>query len=84
MFGRRGFLQALLGAPAVAVTVTEITTRESLGTEIVLLRTASHVDMETAARIREWWQQAVKGTSLEHVKAIVLDGVEVELVRRSN
>lgn len=81
LFGRRGFLKS---AAAVGVAVvTPITTTESLGTEIVLLKTDARVSAQAAARIRAWWLEASKGTSLEHVKAVVLDGVEVELVRKT-
>lgn len=81
MFGRRSFMKSL-SAVGVAV-VTPITTKEAFGTEIVLLKTSQHISQQTAENIRHWWLQAVKGTSLEHVKAVVIDGIEVELVRKT-
>lgn len=49
--------------------------------QVVVFRHRSRLDRENVAMIREGWKQAVAGTSLEHVKCLILcGGCEMSIV----
>lgn len=78
---RRDFMKSISAAGVVAVT--PIKAHDSTDTEIVLMKSRGSISDATADRLTETWKLAVKGTSLEHAKVVVLcEGLEIELVRK--
>ncbi len=81
MLGRRSFLESV--AALGVATITPITVKEATGTEIVLLHSKDRLSSEECAHLRETWMKAVKGTSIEHARPIVMGtGIRVELIRK--
>lgn len=79
---RRDALKSLaLVAGAAGLTVTPVTTQDAQGVELVLLKTREMLDDEQVARLLSSWQACVAGTALETVRTLILDGVDVEVVR---
>lgn len=78
---RREALKSL--AAAAGIAITPISTIEAEGAELIILRCSGKVSMAYREQLVAAWRQAVSGTALASVKAIVTDeSLNVEIVRR--
>lgn len=83
---RRNALKALASLVGVAgiQQVTPIQVQDVQGVELTILKVKGHVSQETAKHLKSTWEEAVKGTSLEHTKALVIDeNTDVEFIRKA-
>lgn len=60
-----------------------LTVKDAEHVVLVVFRHPGHISDETAHRIKVFWEEGMKGTPLEGVKAMVLgNGMDVEFVRK--
>lgn len=82
---RRAVLKALTGVAAATgttMTPTYITAQDVAGVDVVILTFPSGLTVDQAIRMKQEWEQSIKGTVLEHTRAICFTAdVRVELIR---
>ncbi len=78
---RREALKSGLGVALTAAGVSEVKTISS-GDDIELVILKNHNPVCSIDYILDKWNLNVKGTSLEYVPVIVLDGIDIEVVRK--
>jgi hypothetical protein len=81
---RRDALKSLAAfAGSAGMTVAPLTVKDAEHVALVVFKSARYIDHATAERIKLVWEEGMKGTPLDGVKALVLgDGLDVEFVRK--
>ena len=81
---RREVLKTItgIGAATGMTAPTYISAQDVAGVDVVILKFPGGLTVDQAIRMKEDWEQGIKGTVLEHTRVICFTGdVSVELVR---
>lgn len=81
---RRDALRSLAGlVSATGMTVSAVTVTDAESVALVVFKSPRYLSAESVERLRLGWEEGMKGTPFEGVKAMILgDGLDVEFVRK--
>jgi hypothetical protein len=82
---RRDVLKSIGGITALTelgLAPTYVTAQDTVGVDVVILKCPGPLSLEQIELFKDQWEAGMKGTVLEHVRAVVLtSGMSVELLR---
>lgn len=68
---------------ATGLSVTPVSTEDVAGVEMVIFHSEHVLSNDNAARLKHYWEDACKGTSLEGTKTVIVEkGLDIEFVKR--